>query len=397
MGRNIRSSDTDEETLYTAVPVMSKNPELPQPTFGDWTMPKDTEGIVLARRPSNVLAILVLATPTTDVAEAVSNMRNAIALAFVGVILVLIFLNYGVSNFISRPLAILSAAAERFAHGRLNEHIEPGGALEISSLSDSFNRMAAQLRITITHLAEERAQAEAILTSMVDGVLVTNTQGEILLVNHSAEQMLGVSQHAVIGKTLPEVVFHFELQDQLQQTLASGLPLKHEITFTLPVEQIMEVHMAPVEVETRRLGVVIVLYDITHQRKLEQVRRDFVANVSHELRTPVTSIRAMAETLLDAGGEDPEMAAEFLQTIVGEGERLTALLDDLLQLSRIESGRHLLTLEPVDLCDEIRRVAQRVIAPINAKGQHLHARIAAVLTRLHRSARHHSGDGEFAR
>ena len=137
------------------------------------------------------------------------------------------------------------------------------------------------------------------------------------------------------------------------------------------MERIVEVHMAPVEVDNRQLGVVIVLYDITHQRKLEQVRRDFVANVSHELRTPVTSIRAMAETLSDAGMEDPEMAADFLQTIIGESERLTALLDDLLQLSRIESGRHLLVLEEVDLCAEIRHVAERVIAPITAKQQQL--------------------------
>ena len=174
----------------------------------------------------------MLATPTTEVDIAVSNMRSAIALAFAVAILVLIFINIGVSSSISQPLATLSAAAERFAHGRLNEHVAPSGAVEISSLGDSFNRMAAQFRGTITRLAEERARAEAMLTSMVDGVLVTDIQGKILLINHSAEQMLTLRQTAVIGKTLPEVVFHYELQDQLQKTLASGLPLKHEITFS---------------------------------------------------------------------------------------------------------------------------------------------------------------------
>ena len=115
----------------------------------------------------------MLATPTADVDLAVNNMHVALVLAFAGVVLLLILLNLGVSNFISRPLAILSAAAERFAHGRLHERVAPGGALEVASLGDSFNRMATQFRGTITRLAEERARAEAILSSMVDGVLVT--------------------------------------------------------------------------------------------------------------------------------------------------------------------------------------------------------------------------------
>ncbi len=378
LGRDVRFSETSEETLFTAVTVLSKSP-IPEQSHYDDLASADENRITQARKPSNVLAILVLATPTTEVDNAVSHMRSAIALAFAVAILVLIFINIGISSSISQPLAILSAAAERFAHGRLTEHVAPGGAVEISSLGDSFNRMAAQLRVTITRLAEERARAEAMLTSMVDSVLVTDIQGKILLINHSAEQMFSMRQAAVIGKTLPEVVFHYELYDLLQKTLASGLPLKHEITFGLPTERIIEVHMAPVEVENRQLGVVIVLYDVTHQRKLEQVRRDFVANVSHELRTPVTSIRAMAETLCDAGMEDPEMATDFLQTIVGESERLTALLDDLLQLSRIESGRHLLMLEEFDLCAVIRHVAERVIAPITAKQQRLILNLPASL------------------
>jgi len=379
MGQDIRISETSEETLYTAVPVMSKNPVLEQPTYGDWMLPK-TSGPIQARKPSTVLAILVLATPTTEVDTAVSNMRYAIALAFAVALIVLIFINLGVSSSISQPLGTLSAAAGRFAHGNLEEHVAPSGALEISSLGASFNRMAAELRGTITRLAEERARAEAMLISMVDGVLVTDIQSKILLINRSAEQILSLPQTAVIGTSLPEVVFHDELLDLLQKTLTSGLPVKHEIIFSLPVERIIEVHMAPVVVEDRQLGVVIVLYDITPQRKLEQVRRDFVANVSHELRTPVTSIRAMAETMSAAGGEDPVMAAEFLQAIVEESERLTTLLDDLLQLSRIESGRQLLVLEELDLCAEIRHVAERVIAPIAAKKQQLVLDIPASLS-----------------
>ncbi len=373
-GQDIRFSDMSGGTaLFAAVPILSRTTLL-NPFF-DEDRSSPEHKFTPASRPSSLptmLAILVLEMPTNDMDTAVSNMRTAIALAFVGAILVLIFINLGVSSLISQPLATLSSAAERFAHGHLHEHVEPNGAVEISSLGDSFNHMAAQLRVTITRLAEERARAEAMLTSMVDGVLVTDTEGKILLMNRSAEQMFALREASVVGKTLAEVVFQYELYDLWQKTLASGLPMRHEITFTLPIERIMAVHIAPVEVEQQQLGVVIVLYDITNHRKLEQVRRDFVANVSHELRTPVTSIRAMAETLFEAGVDDTELAMEFLQTIIGESERLTALLDDLLQLSRVESGRQLLVLEELDLCAEIRHVTERVIAPITAKQQQLH-------------------------
>lgn len=373
-GEDVRfNPDTNEEILFTAVPVQAKSFGRIDTPLSGWGSEKNTEDeIPVARRMPRTMAIMVLATATPqDVNEEISRMRWALAMAFIGALLVLIFINAGVSSYISQPLATLSAAAERFARGNLHEQVVPSGGFEISSLGASFNRMAAQLRGTITRLAEERAQAEAILASMVDGVLVTDSAGKVLLINHSAELICGLQEREVLGKMLPEVFLHVALNDLLQKTLASGESLRDEITFVLPVEQIIEVHMAPVQVDGRPLGVVIVLYDITHQRKLEQVRRDFVANVSHELRTPVTSIRAMAETLFDAVDDDPEMTHDFLETIIGESERLTGLLDDLLQLSRIESGRHVLRVERIDICQEIRHVAQRVMAPITAKAQHL--------------------------
>jgi two-component system phosphate regulon sensor histidine kinase PhoR len=170
---------------------------------------------------------------------------------------------------------------------------------------------------------------------------------------------------------LTEAITSCELQDLLEQTITTGIPLRRELTITHPLEHIVEVHLAPVEVEEHTLGVVIVLYDITQQRRLEHIHKDFVANVSHELRTPVASIRAMAETLLDAGDDQQEIATEFLQTIIGESERLTSLLEDLLNLARIESGNRMVTLEAFDLAELIRHVAQRVMAPVTEKHQQL--------------------------
>jgi len=344
-----------EELLYIAVPIQVRV----APGSGT------KAGAPIPR------GILVLGTPTTDVKQTISQIQGVILLAFIGGLLVLFLINAAVSSFISRPLDTLSQAADHFYKGDLRRRVQPTGAQEIASLSESFNSMAAQLETTIANLEEERAQAQAILASMFDGVLVTDPIGRILLINQSLERMFDLRAVDVIGKRLAETIFHSELDELLQKTIETDLPLMHQVSFSRPVARTFEIHMAPVEVNGQLLGVVIALYDVTNQRKVEQVRRDFVANVSHELRTPVASIRAMAETLADGGCEDPQLTESFLNTIMHESERLTALLEDLLQLSQIESGRRLITLEWVNLSEAIRYVAARLTALINAKGQRL--------------------------
>ena len=356
---------TAEETLYIAVPLL----ETSEQPAGHAKSGVQSDEVSGSAKHNACSGVIVLAAPTSEVRTAITNIRIAIALAFLASVVLLFFVNAGVSKTISSPLATLSEAVGRFADGHLREQVHVTGAAEIVSLGYSFNQMAEQLRRTITRLAEERAQAQAILASMMDGVLMTDMHGIILLMNHSAETMFGRPEAELFGLSVAEANFPDELPALLQKTIDSGFPLMHEITFSHPEERNVEVHMAPVDLEGRQLGVVIGLYDITPQRKLEIMRRDFVANVSHELRTPVASIRAMAETLFAAKADDPQMLTEFLETIIGESERLSALLDDLLQLSRIESGRHLLTPEELDLSALIRHITERVIAPVAAKRQ----------------------------
>jgi len=315
--------------------------------------------------------VLLIAMPTDELSHTTLLIHLSLLLAFIGALLVLFIINIGISHLITRPLATLNWTANQFAQGELDRRVHPAGALEIASLGASFNTMAAQLSSTIAHLAEERAQAQAVLTGMFDGVLVTDETGRILLINQSFERMFDMQAAAVIGLNLSETTFRGALDELWHNTITTGLPLMHEVTFGIPTERVFEVHMAPVEVAGRLRGVVIVLYDITALRQFARMQRDFVANVSHELRTPVASIRAMAETLADAGGEDPELAREFLASIIHESERLTGLLEDLLQLSRMESGRLLIAPEPTDLSVFIRQIAQRAVPLLAAKAQQL--------------------------
>ena len=375
IGVDIRyNPHTAEETLYIAVPIEEKHDQAIPPSA-----PLLPGEVTTVHRRLLRLGVLVLATPVSEVRGTITNIKIAIALAFLAGMLILFFVNAGISHTISSPLAILSQAAGRFAGGHFNEQVAVSGAAEVVSLGDSFNRMARHLRLTITRLAEERAQAEAILASMVDGVLVTDMQGTVLLMNRSAEQIAGMTESTVVGRPLADTDFPADLSTLLDTLRENGIPVTHEMTFTQPEERVVEVHMAPVDVEERHLGIVIVLYDITTQRKLEIIRRDFVANVSHELRTPVASIRAMAESLHATNADDPQTTMEFLGTIIEESERLTALLNDLLQLSRIESGRHLITPGPIDLCAIIRQVAAQLMVPLSAKRQQLHLELPAAI------------------
>lgn len=369
IGEDLRyMPEADTQALFVAIRVKEGLP-LSLSAGGDERTPDLPGKAKRTAGSSNAWGYLIIAVPTTEVLTEINRIRGTVGLAFLSMMVILLFINLGISNYVTKPLATLSTAAGRFAAGNLSERVYPIGATEVASLGTSFNRMAEQLRITINHLAEQRAQAEAILTSMVDGIVVTDLTGRIVLVNHSAEQICDIQASSVIGRTLTEAIFHFELHELLAKTIATSLPMRHEITFALPTERMVEVHLAPVEVDGQPKGVVIVLYDITHQRKLEQVRRDFVANVSHELRTPVSSIRAMAETLIDTETLEPEMSGEFLNTIVRESDRLTSLVDDLLHLARIESDRRPLTLAEIDLNAVIEHVTQRVMAPITAKEQ----------------------------
>jgi two-component system phosphate regulon sensor histidine kinase PhoR len=356
--------ETGERFLYIAAPIRIKE-RIGRLTANHW-VPK---------------AILLLAVPHENLrqAEVIASVRAAGVAAVFATLVIVLLVTVLVSSYIAQPLAGLSAAAARYADGQLDERVAPTGPAEVVSLGESFNEMAEQLRLTITKLAEERAQAQAILTSMADALLVTDEDGRILLVNRAAEQLCGLTAADAVGRALEETIPHGDLRELLGKVLNTRIPLKHEIILATPTERHIEVHLAPVLVEDYPQGVVLALYDMTQERKVAQMHRDFVANVSHELRTPVTSIRATAEAILEAGIDDPQTAHDFMETIAAESERLTGLLDDLLNLSRIETGHRHLTLEELDVREIIQYVVTRVITPITAKGQRLELDVPASL------------------
>ena len=193
---------------------------------------------------------------------------------------------------------------------------------------------------------------------MVEGVLVIDARGNILLMNPTLKNLLHLSQETG-GKNTLEVVRNIKVQEMIEKVLKNPQGIEvEEISFLLPEEKIFAVHATLIVREGAAEGVVAIFHDITELRRLEQVRREFVANVSHELRTPLASIKGYAETLLDGALGDPENAKDFLKIIHSDADRLARLINDILDLSKIESGNLKMDFRPVAMQTVIERVIE---------------------------------------
>ena len=266
-----------------------------------------------------------------------------------------------VSLFIPRILREIAAWAESFADGDFSRRISLSARDEMEELADSLNSMSRQIQSRMEESIADKSRLEAVFLSMFDGVMVIDGRGAIVLMNQTLKEFLQVETE-VTGKKPLEVIRNIDIQDLAGRVLASrGRLESREITLLHPQEKVLLAHATPVLREEAIDGAVLIFHDITELRRLEKVRQDFVANVSHELRTPVSTIRGYAETLLEGALEDKAHAREFLRIIYDDAERLTKLINDLLDLSRVESGKMKLALEE----GALEAVIDRVLAGMN--------------------------------
>lgn len=295
--------------------------------------------------------VLRLAAPYEAVDSAVDSVRSVLWGAL-GLALVLAAgLSLLVSRWVSLPLREMSAATQRIAEGDLSVRVQAPRDGDIRELATSFNRMAERLDDTIQTMEAEREQFRRILTTVHEGILLLDETDRVVVGSRSLAGMFGIDELAMIGKTPLELI-RAEGVDRTLNALRRGRR-EFRTEFSLPgglEERIFElVAVAVFEGEERR-GAVLVVRELTHTRRLEKIRRDFVANVSHELRTPLTSIRGYAETLANQL-EGREPLDRFAHNIVKRTEGLTALVNDLLDLSRIERPEFAPTLERTDLAE----------------------------------------------
>ena len=240
-------------------------------------------------------------------------------------------LSFLLSKTMVTPIQRLTEGAKRVAEGDFGSRIEVSSRDEIGVLTDTFNDMAGQLQDTLRQVENERSKLDTLFLRMTDGVVAFNTRGQVIHCNPAAERML----RREIG---PETTYThlFGRVAPLAQVLAVPDHLESEMRVR---DSFLQLLMAPFDRGREGGGALVVIHDVTEQRKNEKNQRDFVANVSHELRTPLTNIRSYAETLSDNAGDlPPEMEKKFLGVILNESDRMTNIVQDLLTLSRLDSG-----------------------------------------------------------
>jgi two-component system phosphate regulon sensor histidine kinase PhoR len=296
--------------------------------------------------PGNSKMVARVSLPLAWVDNAKSRTRALLLGGAMVALLAAVLMSSAAAVILSRGLRGLTAVARRMAGGDLDARSRLESADEIGELGRTLDHLAANLSRSVRELRDDRDLLGRILESMREGVLVMDGEHRILLANPSLREMLLLDSD-VTGRSTIEVIRNAELQSIVEKAIAASEPMAGEIEVGGIKPRRLLVHASRISGEPRAL--VLVLFDVTEMRRLETVRRDFVANVSHELRTPVASVRSAAETLRMAIEHDPKAATQFIDIIERNGRRLGELINDLLDLSRIEAKEYRLKVETSDL------------------------------------------------
>jgi len=290
------------------------------------------------KRDGRTVGVLRASVATAAIDEALLAVYFRIAVAGCLVAVAAAVLSLLVARRISKPLKEMRRGAELFAEGDFTRQLSGGNSLEIDALARAMNKMARQLDERIRTITRGRNEQQAVLSSMVESVIAVDTRCECISINQAGARLIGAAVEDVQGKNLNEVVTNADLLDFVGRALRSDKPVEGQIVLGEPPERrYLHAHGTPLrDGMQKRIGAVVVMNDITPLRRLERVRRDFVANVSHELKTPITSIKGFVETLIDGAMNEPEDAGRFLEIIARQAGRLNAIIDDLLTLSKLE-------------------------------------------------------------
>lgn len=308
-----------------------------------------------------------LALPLDEVAAVARRVNHILVVSFFFAFGLSVAASYAASLLISRPIEEIAQGARRVAVGNFNNRVFVAGQDEIADLARTFNEMAQQIHQHLSNVEMGKLQLEAVFSSMREGVLVVDEQGKIFLMNHALRILLNISEDP-IGRRPLEVIRNADIAEMIAQT-QSGQDQggSRELEFFVPDSRMMQVQSAPIRQDGKVTGIVMVFHDITELRRLENIRKEFVANVSHELRTPVASIKGYAETLIDGALQDQENAEDFVRIILSDAQRLAKLIEDLLDLSSIESGKMMREMTACSLKSVFDRVLEGVYVQSHAR------------------------------
>ena len=294
--------------------------------------------------------------------ELLSIILRALGLGLV----ICVILAFLLSQILITPIRALTVGTKRVAAGDYAGRVTVDSRDEIGDLTQNFNHMAKVLQDTISEAENERNKLSTLFLHMTDGVVAFNAAGTVIHYNPAATQML--ARNLTNETTFDEI---FSKEAEMDTLLTLRRPQYIETQKTAGDRE-LELFMAPFSSDHTQGGVLVVIHDVTEQRRSEQLKREFVANVSHELRTPLTNIKSYAETIVDAGDElPPELKCNFMNVIISETDRMTRIVQDLLTLSKIDYGKMEMNISRFPFLKAVQNVYDA--AKLNAEQNHHHA------------------------
>ena len=312
-GQSIRYSNTlRQQMMYVALPLQNN-----QKTIG----------------------VIRSSVPITSVKRELRSIQIKIALGGLLIAMLAAWISLLISRRISRPLEEMKKGADHFAGGDLNHRLAVPDSEELASLVDALNQMAAQLDARIKTIVGQRNELETVLASMLEGVIAVNIEEQIIRMNEASAEFFNCNPERSQGRDLQEIIRNSALQQFVRHSIRSSVPKEDDISLYHNGEKTLHLQSSPLlDANKDRIGTLVVFNDVTQLRRLEDMRRDFVANVSHEIKTPLTAIKGFVETLRQGNVDNPAEAQRFLGIIQKHADRLSSIVEDLLSLSRIEQG-----------------------------------------------------------
>lgn len=333
-----RSESVGYDTLYVAVPIVE----------GD-----------------RLLGAARIAVPMSEVNSVSQGVAQTVVLGGLVATALAVGLALVIARSVTGPIKQLTSVASLMAEGNLDRRVGVYSRDEMGSLARAFDLMADRLRDTIKAISSERNTLASVLSTMVDGIVIVDSDGKVVLANRAASVLLRTRLPAMEGRSYVEVLRDHELSAVLRRCLEQGSQQSGTVEIW-PGRKLLRLVAAPLR--GGQTGALALLQDLTEFRRAETIRRDFIANVSHELRTPLTSLKALVETLEEGAISEPEVALDFLSKMHGEVDGLTQLVNELLELSRIESGQAAFRLEPLEVEPLLRRAVDRLIPQAERAG-----------------------------
>lgn len=295
-----------------------------------------------------VVGVARVALPLVAVENAISRVTNTIIVATVIASAVAVLAAVLIARATTRPVKEVTKAARRIASGELEQKITTSASDESGQLAQAFNEMSLSLKETVRTISAERSRLSTILSSLADGVIITDSEGVIVLSNPAAGKLFGFKKDEALGRHFIEVIHDYEIDELLR----SCLKIKREQTTQLESgtrSRFLRIIALPLKTDRSTTGALVLFQDLTELRSLQTMRRELVGNISHELRTPLSTIKAIVETLKDGAIGDKEVVGGFLNSIDSEVDRMAQIVAELTELSRIETGKAEFNLEETNL------------------------------------------------